>query len=283
MSKSSSSSIFSHDHETVIRPQSHWQSINIAELWAYRDLWVAMVLRDIRIRYKQTVLGVGWAVIQPVVTMIIFSLIFGKLAKIPSDGMPYPIFVFSGLLAWNLFSASITSAGNSMIGAANLVTKVYFPRLLVPLSAMGVACVDFLVASLVLIVMMFGFGIAVSWQIVLLPFLVVGLLLTAFGIGAWLAAITVTYRDFRFIIPFMVQIWMYVTPVVYPLSFLPEHWQWLMYLNPINGWIVGIRSVFLGTPITWIAIVFSFLWMVALLFIGLRYFTKTERWFADVI
>ena len=283
MSKSSSSSIFSHDHETVIRPQSHWQSINIAELWAYRDLWVAMVLRDIRIRYKQTVLGVGWAVIQPVVTMIIFSLIFGKLAKIPSDGMPYPIFVFSGLLAWNLFSASITSAGNSMIGAANLVTKVYFPRLLVPLSAMGVACVDFLVASLVLIVMMFGFGIAVSWQIVLLPFLVVGLLLTAFGIGAWLAAITVTYRDFRFIIPFMVQIWMYVTPVVYPLSFLPERWQWLMYLNPINGWIVGIRSVFLGTPITWIAIVFSFLWMVALLFIGLRYFTKTERWFADVI
>lgn len=283
MHKLSQSPIFSSDHETVIRPQSHWQSVDIAELWAYRDLWVAMVMRDIRIRYKQTVLGVGWAVIQPVVTMLIFSLIFGRLAKIPSDGVPYPIFVFSGLLAWNLFSASISSAGNSMVGAANLVTKVYFPRLLVPLSAMGVACVDFLIASLVLLIMMLGFGVTTPWQLLLLPLLLVGLLITSFGIGSWLAAITVTYRDFRFIIPFMVQIWMYLTPVVYPLSFLPERWQWLMYLNPVNGWIVGIRAVFLGTPITWLAIFSSMVWMVVLLFIGLRYFTKTERWFADVI
>lgn len=283
MSKLSQNSIFSHDHEIVIRPQSHWQSLNFAELWAYRDLWLAMVMRDIRIRYKQTVLGVGWAIIQPVVTMIIFSLIFGRLAKIPSDGLPYPIFVFSGLLAWNLFSVSIASAGNSMVGAANLVTKVYFPRLLVPLSAMGVACVDFLVASLVLLVMMLGFSVPISWQLLLLPFFVVGLLLTSFGIGAWLAAITVTYRDFRFIIPFMVQIWMYVTPVVYPLSFLPEKWQWLMFLNPVNGWIIGIRAVFLGTPITASTIVCSIVWMLLLLYIGLRYFTKTERWFADVI
>jgi len=135
----------------------------------------------------------------------------------------------------------------------------------------------------VLLIMMLGFGVAISWQLLLLPLLLIGLLITSFGIGSWLAAVTVTYRDFRFIIPFMVQIWMYLTPVVYPLSFLPERWQWLMYLNPVNGWIVGIRAVFLGTPITWLAIFSSVVWMIILLFIGLRYFTKTERWFADVI
>lgn len=283
MSKSSQSELFTHDREIVIRPYNNWQGFNLAELWAYRDLWLAMVMRDIRIRYKQTILGVGWAVIQPVVTMLIFTLIFGRLAKIPSDGIAYPVFVFSGLLAWNLFATAISSSGNSMVGAASLITKVYFPRLIVPLSAMGVACVDFLIAGLLLIIMMLIVNVAISWQMLLLPFFVAGLLLTATGVGLWLAAITVTYRDFRFIIPFTVQIWMYLTPVVYPVSFLPERWQWLMYLNPVNGWITGIRAAFLGQQLDWLAVTYSAIWAIVLLIIGLRYFTKTERWFADVI
>lgn len=283
MNDSKSNGAFSHDREIVIRPQQGWANLNVAELWAYRDLWLAMIARDVRIRYKQTVLGVGWAVIQPVVTMLIFSLIFGRLAKIPSDGVPYPVFVFSGLLAWNLFSTAVSSAGNSMVGAASLVTKVYFPRMIVPLSSMGVACVDFLVACIVLLFMMLVFGVSLSWQILLLPIWILGLLVSATGVGLWLSAVTVTYRDFRFVIPFMVQIWMYLTPVVYPVSFIPERWQWLMYLNPLNGWISGVRSAFLGQPIDWLAIVFSVVWAVALLFCGVRYFSKAERWFADVI
>ncbi len=273
----------SSDREIVIRPRQAISSTNFTELFAYRDLWLAMIARDIRIRYKQTVLGIGWAVIQPVLTMLIFTLIFGRLAKIPSDGVPYPVFVFSGLLAWNLFSASVSSAGNSMVGAASLVTKVYFPRLIVPLSSLGVAVVDFLIACVILFILMLFFGVDFSWQIITLPIWVAGLLLTAIGVGTWLAAVTVTYRDFRFLIPFMVQLWMYLTPVVYPVSFIPERWQWLAYLNPINGWISGIRASFLGQPIDSLSIVFSFIWMCVLLVIGVRYFFKTERWFADVI
>jgi len=170
-----------------------------------------------------------------------------------------------------------------MVGAANLITKVYFPRLIVPLSSMGVAFVDFLVACVILLIMMVIFGVGFSWQLILLPLWIFGLLACATGMGTFLSSLTVTYRDFRFLIPFMIQIWMYLTPVVYPVSFIPEKWQWLMYLNPINGWIGGVRSAFLGQPLDLMAILFSFLWTVALLALGLRYFFKTERWFADVI
>jgi len=274
---------FAHDHVTLIEPRDGLQTINVSELWAYRDLWLTLILRDIKVRYKQTVLGVAWAVIQPVVTMLIFTLIFGRLAKIPSDGMPYPIFVFSGLLAWNLFSTSISSAGNSLVGASSLITKVYFPRIIVPLSSLGVACIDFLIASMILFLMMLVYGISFSPQLLLLPLFLLGLLTAAIGIGTWLAAITVTYRDFRFVIPFMVQIWMYVTPVVYPVSFLPEDWRWLIYCNPIMGWISGIRAAFLGQPIDWVAIACSSAFAIALLILGLRYFSKAEARFADVI
>jgi len=268
MNKSDTNSYFTKSREVVIKPRENIGKANFAELFAYRDLWLAMIARDVRIRYKQTVLGVGWAVIQPLVTMLIFTLIFGRLAKIPSDGVPYPVFVFSG---------------NSMVGAANLITKVYFPRLIVPLSSMGVAFVDFLVACVILLIMMLLFGVGFSWQLILLPIWIVGLLTCATGMGTFLSSLTVTYRDFRFLIPFMIQLWMYLTPIVYPVSFIPEKWQWLMYLNPINGWIGGVRSAFLGQPLDLVAILFSFIWTVLLLFIGLRYFFKTERWFADVI
>jgi len=211
MNKIDSNSYFTETREVVIKPRENVGKANFTELFAYRDLWLAMITRDVRIRYKQTVLGVGWAVIQPLVTMLIFTLIFGRLAKIPSDGVPYPVFVFSGLLAWNLFSTSVSSAGNSMVSAANLITKVYFPRLIVPLSSMGVAFVDFLVACVILLIMMLFFGVGMSWQLVLLPLWVFGLLACATGMGTFLSSLTVTYRDFRFLIPFMIQLWMYLT------------------------------------------------------------------------
>ncbi|MGH1542063.1 MAG: ABC transporter permease [Arenicella sp.] len=283
MSSSKQQDWFAHDQVTVIKPRQGLHILNISELWAYRDLWLTLIMRDIKVRYKQTVLGVAWAVIQPVTTMLIFTLIFGRLAKIPSDGMPYPIFVFSGLLAWNLFSSAISSAGNSLVGASSLITKVYFPRIIVPLSSLGVASIDFLIASGILMLMMMFYGIAISLKLLLLPVLLFGLLTTAVGIGVWLAAITVTYRDFRFVIPFMVQIWMYVTPVVYPISFLPEGWRWLMYCNPLVGWISGFRAAFLDQPIDWLAIGSSGLFSIVLLVVGLRYFVKVETRFADVI
>ena len=269
--------------ETLIQASSRSPSLDLRELLSYSELWVALIKRDIQIRYKQTVLGFGWALLQPLVTMLIFTLIFGRLAKIPSDGMPYSIFVLSGLLTWSLFSTSVTSAGSSLLGAANLISKVYFPRLIVPLSSMGVAVVDFLIACLLLLAMMLYYEVVPSWQIVLLPFFILGLISCAVGVGAWLASVTVSYRDFRFFVPFTLQIWMYLTPVVYPVSFLPERWSWLTYLNPVNGWVLGVRAAFLGGPIDWLAILISCIWSAIILVVGLRYFARVERWFADVI
>ena len=268
---------------TVISSGSSSQKVKLLELWSYRELAWSMTLRDIKVRYKQTVLGVAWAILQPIVTMVIFIIIFGGLAKIPSDGFPYPVFVYSGLLAWNLFATSINSAGNSMVGAANMIGKVYFPRLIVPLASMGVAVIDFFVSFCILLVLLVIYGVIPSIQILLFPVFLVGLLFAAVGMGTWLAAVTVSYRDFRFVIPFMIQIWMYVTPVIYPASFIPESYRWLVYLNPIFGWVSGVKAAILGTPIEWVAVGFSFGWTVVLLWVGITYFNRAERRFADII
>lgn len=268
---------------TVIKPLKKWSALNLQALWHYRELLWVMMLRDIKVRYKQTVMGVAWAVIQPVTAMIIFTLIFGKLARIPSDGVPYPVFVFSGMLAWNFFSTSISSSGASLVGSASLISKVYFPRLIVPLSTIGVSVVDFIISVVILLILMLIYSVSLSWQVLLVPLLFAGLMMTVFGIGAWLASVTVVYRDFRFVIPFMLQIWMYVTPVIYPVSFVPEKWQWLMYLNPVFGWVDNIRSCFLGLPINGMAIIISTLITIGLLFLGIRFFEKSEQRFADVI
>jgi lipopolysaccharide transport system permease protein len=268
---------------TVISAGSGSQRAKLLELWNYRELAWSITLRDIKVRYKQTVLGVAWAVLQPVVTMIIFTVIFGGLAKIPSDGFPYPVFVYSGLLAWNLFATSVSTAGSSMVGAANMISKVYFPRLIVPLASMGVAVIDFLVSFLVLMIVMVNYSIVPSVQIFLFPLFLLGLVLTSIGVGTWLAAITVSYRDFRFVVPFTIQIWMYITPVIYPASFIPEAYRWMVYLNPIFGWVTGIKSAILGTPIDWLAVACSSAWMVFLLWLGMSYFIKAVRRFADII
>jgi len=268
---------------TVIKPNSQWNFVNFAELWSYRELVWVMIVRDLKVRYKQTVMGVAWAVIQPLTMIAIFTLIFGKLAKIPSDGYPYPVFVFSGLLAWNFFSASITTSGVSLISASNVVTKVYFPRIIIPISSIGVSLVDFLISVVLLLIMMLFYSQAITLNILLLPFCLAGLMVLSIGFGSWLASVTVMYRDFRYVITYMLQIWMYLTPVLYPISFVPEKWRWLLYLNPMYGWINGIRASFLNQPIDSLGMLISFSISIIIFIVGMFYFERAQQRFADII
>jgi len=268
---------------TTVRPNSNWSFIDTRELFEYRELIWVMILRDLKVRYKQTVMGVAWAILQPLTMIAIFSIIFGKLANIPSDGYPYPVFVFSGLLAWNFFSTSISSSGVSLIGASNLVSKVYFPRIIVPISSIGVSVVDFLISAGLLVVLMLIYSQPITLNILLLPFFLTGLLILSIGFGSWLAAITVTYRDFRYVISYLLQIWMYLTPVLYPISFVPEKWRWLLYLNPMYAWINGVRASFLNQPIDILGSLISFALSALIFIVGMFYFEKTQRRFADII
>lgn len=277
------SQYFDHQHVTEIRPASRWGRLDLRELWAYRELLWAMMTRDVRVRYKQSVLGAGWAVLRPLLTMAIFSVVFGALAKMPSDGLPYPIFVFAGLLPWAFFSTAVSSCAGSLVGSSHLVSKVYFPRLIVPFSAIGAAMMDFMVSTVILLLMMLWYGIGWSWNLLAAPLLMAGIVLATLGVGTLLAALTVSYRDFTHITPFVVQVWMYLTPVIYPVSLLPRDWQWLLYLNPMTALIEGFRSAFLGRPLEWQPIAASLLVCAAALVAGIAYFGKVERRFADVI
>ncbi len=274
---------FGHEHITVIEPQKGWRTLDLKELWAYRELLMVLAQRDIKVRYKQTVLGVAWAVIQPLATMLLFSLVFGRLAKIPSDGLPYPIFVYAGLLPWTFFANAISTSGNSLVGQQHLISKVYFPRLIIPLSSIGTGLIDFAIAALILLAMMVYYGIGWSFNLLAVPFLVVAVIFISLGVGTLLSALTVSYRDFRFVIPFMVQFWMWATPVVYPASMFPEKWQWVLFLNPMAGLIEGFRSAFLGRPFDWPGISISLAVATCVFLLGIFYFEKMERRFADII
>ena len=274
---------FGHEHLTVIEPPKGWHMLNWRELWAYRELLWVLTMRDIKVRYKQTVLGAGWAIIRPVMTMVIFSVVFGQLAKMPSDGLPYPIFVYAGLLPWTFFSASIGASGQSLVGSAHLVSKVYFPRLIIPLSSVGAGLVDLLISTVVLLLMMLWYGVGWSFNLLAAPLLLLFVTFTALGVGTLLSALTVAYRDFTHLTPFVVQIWMYVTPVIFPVSLVPERWQWLMYLNPMTGLVEGFRSAFLGKPFDLTGLGISFAIALTLFVIGVAYFEKVERSFADLI
>lgn len=268
---------------TIISANKKWALLNLPELWSYRELVVVMIMRDIKVRYKQTVMGVAWAVLQPLTMMAIFTLVFGTLAKIPSDGYPYPVFVFSGMLAWNFFSSSVGSAGMSLVGSSNLVSKVYFPRIIIPMGSIGVALVDFLIGSVLLVLLMMIYSQSFTWNILLLPFFLFGLIMLSIGMGSWLAAVTVTYRDFRFVITYLLQIWMYLTPVIYPVTFVPENWRWVLYFNPMYAWIGGIRASFLGQSIDVVGLAVSSLITLVIFLLGLAYFEKAQRRFADII
>jgi len=268
----------------VIKPKKGWQLIDFKELKEYRDLFYILAAREIKVRYKQTVLGGLWAIIQPFFMMVVFTLFFGNLAKVPSDNVPYPIFSYSALVAWTYFSNAIVSSGNSLISNSSLISKVYFPRLIAPLAPVLAFLLDFSIAFVILIVMMIYFGVYPNIMAVFLPLLVLLMMLTASGVGMFLAALNAKYRDIRYTITFLIQFWMFASPVVYPVSMIPEQYRLIYAINPMAGIIEGFRSALLGTvafPTRMLLI--STLVSVVLFIIGALYFKRTERYFADVI
>ena len=268
---------------TLIRPSKGWQAIDFKEMKRFSELLYFLAWRDIKVRYKQTVLGAAWAVLQPVLSMIIFSIIFGRFAGIPSDGVPYPIFVYAGLLPWTFFANSVARSGVSLVNNAHLITKVYFPRLFIPISSVGAMLIDFALSFVVYIVIMLWYMQLPGVSVLLLPVLIALTILTAVGTGCLLAGLTATYRDFRFVIPFMVQVWMFASPVIYPVTLLPERFQWLMAFNPMSGIIGAFRSVLLNKPLDWPALGISTLIAVVIFVVGVYNFRRTERRLADIV
>ncbi|MHB1174925.1 MAG: ABC transporter permease [Sulfuriferula sp.] len=255
------------------------------DLWRYRELFYILSWRDILVRYKQTVIGFAWALIRPFLTMVVFVFVFSKLAKLPSEGAPYPILVFAALLPWQFFSNAFTEAGNSLISNANMISKVYFPRLVVPASAVIVSFVDFLISGVILVGLMLWYGFAPDWRILTLPLFILIAFAAAIGAGLWTAALNVKYRDFRYIIPFVVQFGLYVSPVGFSSTIVPEKWRLLYSLNPMVGVIDGFRWAILGgnTQLYWPGFLLSLSLVLVILVTGIYYFRKTEKTFADVI
>jgi lipopolysaccharide transport system permease protein len=269
---------------TIIRPSRGWISLNLRALWEYRELLYFLTWRDIKVRYKQTVLGAAWAIIQPFFTMVVFSLFFGKLAKMPSDDIPYPIFSYAALVPWTFFANGLSQSSTSLVASANLIKKVYFPRLVVPLSSVISGAVDFVLAFVVLLGMMLYFGIVPTWNVVWLPLLLLLALVTSLGVGLWLTAMNVQFRDVRYAVPFLVQAWMFATPIAYPSSLLDEPWRTLYGINPMAGVVEGFRWALLGTETAPGPIVLvSALVAAGLLVSGAFYFRRMEKTFADVV
>ena len=270
--------------EIVIEPSKGWVSLKLGELWQYRELLFFLIWRDVKVRYKQAVLGIAWAIIQPLVTMVIFSVIFGQLAKLPSEGIPYPVFSFAALLPWQLFSGALTRSTSSLVGNANLLTKIYFPRLIIPFSATMSGLVDFGVSFIVLLGLMLYYGIAPPSAVLWLPLLVLLVLVTALSVGLWLSALNVQYRDVQHIIPFVIQAWMYASPVAYSTELIPTGlWRILYGLNPLVGVIQGFRWALLGGKKPDELMMMSIGLVTTLLITGLFYFRRMEKTFADVV
>lgn len=268
----------------TIRPSRGWIPLDLRHLWEYRELLYFLVWRDVKVRYKQTVLGAAWAVIQPFFTMVVFSIVFGKLAKIPSDGVPYPIFAYCALLPWQLFAQALVGSGGSLVANQQFITKVYLPRLVIPLSAVVAGLVDFGVAFLMLLALMVYYGTAVTAAVITLPAFLALALATALAVGLWLSVLNLRYRDFRYTIPFLTQFWLFATPVAYPASLVPEPWRLLFGLNPMTGVVEGFRWALLGTstgpgPMLAVSVGVVLVLMVG----GLYYFRRMEKTFADVV
>jgi len=269
----------------TIEASKSWVSLQLRDLWNYRELLYFLTWRDVKVRYKQTALGVAWAIIQPLFTMLIFTLFFCKLAGIEAQtgGIPYPIFAYAGLLPWMFFSNAVTSSGNSLVGSAHLITKVYFPRMMIPGSAVAAGLIDFAIAFVILVFLMFYYGVAPAWTALMLPVLVMLTVVLALGMGMWLSALNVKYRDVRFALPFLLQLWMFVSPLIYPSSFVPEKYRWLLMLNPLTGIIEGYRSSLFGKPFNWTALGVSTLIGLLLLIYSSYSFKRMERSFADIV
>jgi homopolymeric O-antigen transport system permease protein len=268
----------------VIEPSRGWVSLRLGELWEYRELLYFLVWRDVKVRYKQTALGAAWAIIQPFFTMVVFSLFFGRLAKIPSDGVPYPIFSFAALVPWTFFANGLSQSSNSLVGSANLITKVYFPRLTVPIATVLSGVVDFVIAFVVLVAMMLYYGMIPTMNVMWLPAFLLLALVASLGVGLWLSALNVEYRDVRYVVPFLTQFWLFATPIAYPSSLLNEPWRTVYGLNPMVGVVEGFRWALLGTatrpgPIVAVSSAAA----LVILLGGAFYFRRMEKTFADVV
>lgn len=267
----------------TIEPQKGWAALELGDLWRYRELLFLLTWRDIKVRYAQTVLGATWAVLQPLLTMAIFSLIFGQLAKLPSDGIPYPIFTFTALLPWQLFAFSLTNASSSLVSSEKLISKVYFPRLVIPIASVLPGLVDFAISFLVLMGMMIYYQIPLSLRLLSLPFFLVLAVTSALAVGLWLSALNVEYRDIRYVVPFLTLFWQYATPVAYSASLIPGKWRLLYGLNPMTGVVEGFRWALLGSGqvsgLIWVSTAIIILFFIS----GLAYFKRMEATFADVI
>jgi lipopolysaccharide transport system permease protein len=267
-----------------IRPSRGWVSLKLSELWEYRELLYFLTWRDVKVRYKQTALGASWAIIQPFFTMIVFSLFFGRLARIPSDGIPYPLFTFSALVAWTFFANGLTQSSNSLVSSSQLIRKVYFPRLTIPIATVLSGAVDFALAFIVLLGMMLYYGVVPSWRIIYLPPFLLLAVVSSLGVGLWLSALNVKFRDVRYIVPFITQIWMFMTPIAYPSSLLHQPWRTLYGLNPMAGVVEGFRWALFGTggapgPVAAVSAVAAVFILVA----GAYYFRRVEKHFADIV
>jgi lipopolysaccharide transport system permease protein len=268
----------------IIKPSRGWLTLRLNDLWQYRELLYFLTWRDIKVRYKQTVLGAAWAIIQPFFTMVVFTLFFGKLAKIPSEGVPYPIFSYAGLLPWTFFAQAMNQSSDSLVGNAHLITKVYFPRLVIPLSASLAPLVDFCIAFVVLIGMMFYYHIFPTVTLIWLPVFLLLAFATSLGVGLWLSALNVQYRDVRYTIPFLTQLWLFATPVIYPSSAVHGPWRILLGLNPMTGVVEGFRWALLGIGAAPGGMIYTSMGVALLLvFTGLIYFNRMEKTFADIV
>ena len=271
--------------ETVIniQPVKSWSVLSFRDIWDYRELLFFLTWRDVKVRYKQTVLGAGWAILQPLFMMIIFTIFFGRLAGVDSAGIPYPLFALAGLVPWTFFSNSITASGNSLVGSANLITKVYFPRLIVPAAAMLAGLVDFLLAFTMLCLLMVYYRVTLTAHVLFLPVLILLTALFSLGVGTWMSALNVKYRDVRFALPFLIQLWLFVSSVILPSTSIPQKWRWLLMLNPMSGIIEGYRASLFGLPFDWPALGVASVLTIVVLVYAIYAFGRVERSFADII
>jgi len=266
-----------------IRPSSRWTAVNLKDVWEYRELFLFLIWRDLKVRYRQTLLGGAWVIAQPLSTMLVFAFVFGRVIAVPSDGIPYPLFAFAGLVPWTFFSSSVMRAGNSVVGSAHLITKVYFPRLIIPSAAVAGGLVDFAIALLLLAPLMLYYGFAGSPSLLLLPLLILLTTCLALGIGMLTAALNVKYRDIGYILPFLLQIGMFASPIIYPASMIPAEWRWAFMLNPMTGIIEGYRTALFATELSLVALAVSAVLTFTTLGVGAYAFRRMEKDFADVV
>lgn len=271
------------NRDVLIEPTRGWSALKLRELWEYRELLYFLAWRDIKIRYRQAALGIAWAILQPLLTMILFSFLFGRLAGIKSDGIPYPIFALSGVLLWTFFSNAVTNSSNSLVGSSHLITKVYFPRMIIPIAAVGAGLLDLIVSFPLLVALAFYYSVDLRWTVLMMPVVVLLTLLLAASVGMWLSALNVRYRDVRFAVPFAVQLWMFASPIIYPSSMLPGTWRWLLRLNPLTGIIEAFRASLFGARFDWAALSISAIITISLLIYSAYAFRRVERSFADIV